>query len=435
METLDLDLALIATIVFAFGVVSALAVRSWISGAMAFVAVGMLIGPEALDLIGLELDQAVLEVLAEITLAVVLFTDATRIDLGVVRTDGKIPGRMLAIGMPLTIGAGALVGALLLTDLTFVEAALLAAILAPTDAALGQAVVSDHAIPQRVRQAINIESGLNDGIAAPVVTVLLALAAAEIASGGASDWVRFAAEQIGFGVAIGVATGVIGSALLLASTRRGWITGAFRQLTTLALALAAFGFSGAAGGNGFIAAFTAGVAFGALTRDECPEVEDFAEDEGELLALLTFLFFGATLVGPALGDITWRIVLYAVLSLTVVRAVPVAISLVGARLRAETVGLLAWFGPRGLASIAFVLMVLGEADLPGGETIRLTVTCTVLMSVVAHGLSARPWARAYGRRMAAAAERDHDMAEHEPGPELRPRRTHRFLTPRHHRSS
>ncbi len=161
-----------------------------------------------------------------------------------------------------------------------------------------------------------------------------------------------------------------------------------------------------------------------MARGLTDEVEDFAEDEGQLLTLLTFLFFGASLAGPALGDISWRIVAYSVLSLTLVRAVPVALSQLGSGLRRETTALLAWFGPRGLASIAFVLMTLGEADLTGAETIRLTVTCTVLLSVVAHGVTARPWARAYGRRMAAASETDDDMPEHQPSPDL-PTRTAR----------
>ena len=301
----------------------------------------------------------------------------------------------------------------------------MAAILAPTDAALGQAVVSDRSIPVRIRQALNVESGLNDGIAAPLVTLCLALAAVEIDSGDPGTWLRFAGEQIGYGLLVGVATGIAGGWLMRTCTARGWVTGTFRQLSTLAIALVAYGLAGAVGGNGFIAAFTAGVAFGFVARAECPQIEDFAEEEGQLLALLTFLFFGAALAGPALGDLSWQIVAYSVLSLTLVRGVPVALSLLGAGLRTETTALLAWFGPRGLASIAFVLTVLEEADLPGADTIRLTVTCTVLLSVFAHGISARPWARAYGRRMAAAAESDGSMPEHEPGIDLPPRVTHR----------
>lgn len=421
MEGLDFDLGLIALFVAAFGLVSALAARSLITGAMAFVAFGILIGPEGVDLLGLEVDAAILEVLAEVTLAIVLFTDATRIEPRVARRDGQIPGRLIGIGMPLTVAAGLGVGLVLLSDLRLWEAALVAAILAPTDAALGQAVVVDESIPVRIRQALNIESGLNDGIAAPLVTVFLALAAVEINTGSTGTWLRFGVEQIGYGLAVGAVTGAVGGRLIDACSRRDWITGTFRQLGTLALALVAFGLAGAVGGNGFIAAFTAGVAFGIVARDQCPQIEEFAEDEGELLALLTFLFFGATLAGPALGDITWRIALYAVLSLTLVRAVPVALSLLGGGLRVSTTALLAWFGPRGLASIAFVLMVLEEAELPGSETIRLTVTATVLLSVFAHGITAGPGARAYGRHISQEAKHDDDMPEHEASPEFRPR--------------
>ncbi len=419
------DLGLIALFVVAFGLVSGLAARSLISGAMAFVAFGMLIGPAGLDILGLELDNAILEVLAEVTLAVVLFTDATRIDLRVARTGAQLPGRLLGIGMPLTVLAGIGAGMVLLTDLSMWEMALLAALLAPTDAALGQAVVTDESIPVRIRQALNVESGLNDGIAAPLVTVFLAVAAVEIDSGDTGTWVQFAGQQIGYGLLIGVASGLAGGWLMRTRTELGWVTGTFRQLATLAVALTAFGLAGAAGGNGFVAAFTAGVAFGLVAREECPHIEDFTEDEGQLLALLTFLFFGATLAGPALGDITWEILAYSVLSLTLLRALPVALSLLGSGLRVETIGFLAWFGPRGLASIAFLVMVLEEAALPGGDTIRLTVTCTVVLSVFAHGISARPWARSYGRRMSAAAEHHDDMPETQPVPDIRPRLTHR----------
>jgi len=329
--------------------------------------------------------------------------------------------------MPLTVAAGLGAGVALLPGLSVAEAALLAAILAPTDATLGQAVVSDPAVPVRVRQTLNVESGLNDGIASPLVTVFLAVAAAEIETGDPGTWTSFALEQIGYGLLIGAAAGLVGGRLIDYCASRNWMTGTFRQLSTLALALAAFGFAVAAGGNGFVAAFTAGVAFGVVAREHCPHIEDLSEDEGQLLALLTFLFFGLVVAGPLLDDIGWRVLAYAVLSLTLVRAVPVAVSLAGAKLRPATIALIGWFGPRGLASIAFALMVLEEADLAGGDTILLAVTCTVLLSVFAHGATALPATRAYARRFAAvSARREEPMPEEMPATEFPLRVTHRL---------
>lgn len=420
------DVGLIAAFVVVFGLVSRLAVGRSISGPMAFVGFGMLIGPAGLDLVDLDIDAAILEVLAEVALTVVLFTDATRIDVRELRRSADIPARLLAFGMPLTVVVGLAAGLVLLGDLAFWEAALLAAILAPTDAALGQAVVSDEAIPVRVRQALNVESGLNDGIAAPLVTIFLALAAFEIETGSAGMWARFALQQIGYGLLIGAATGAIGGWLIDYCSTRNWMTDTFRQLSTLALALAAFGFAVWVGGNGFVAAFIAGLAFGVVARDQCPNIENLSEDEGQLLALLTFLFFGVAVAGPLLDEIGWQVLLYAVLSLTLVRGLPVAVSLAGTKLRPETRGLIGWFGPRGLASIAFVLMILEEADLPGSRTILLTVTCTVLLSVLAHGVTAVPAARAYGRRMATmSAASEEAMPEEMPTVEHPLRVTHR----------
>ncbi|MCP4246908.1 MAG: sodium:proton exchanger, partial [bacterium] len=217
--------------------------------------------------------------------------------------------------------AGAAVALLVFPDLGVWEAALLAAILSPTDAALGQAVVSNPVVPIRIRQALNVESGLNDGIMLPVITLLLAVAAAGVDLETTGYWTEFAAKQIGYGVLAGAAGGYAGGRLIREFAGRNWMDGAFRQLATLAVGVGSFALAEALGGNGFVAAFVAGLAFGAAARDYCAGVYDFAEDQGQLLALLTFLFFGVALAGPVLDDLTWRIALYAVLSLTVVRMI------------------------------------------------------------------------------------------------------------------
>ncbi len=381
------DVAALAGLVLAFALVSRRIETTVVTGPMLFVGVGILLGPSGADLFEVGMDQGTVRVLAEATLVLLLFTDAIRIDLRRLRDQIDLPARLLGIGLPLTVVAGALLAVVILPGMGIWEAALVAAILSPTDAALGQAVVSNKKVPARIRQALNVESGLNDGIMLPVITLLLAAAAVDVDLETPRFWAEFAASQIGFGVLVGVAVGYGGGWLIDRFSTRGWIDGAFRQLATLAVGVGAFAAAESVGGNGFVAAFVAGLAFGAAAREHCDGVYDFAEDEGQLLALLTFLFFGAALAGPALDQLTWRIALYALASLTIVRMVPVALSLVRSGLHPVTVAYVGWFGPRGLASIVFGLFILEEAELPMGDDLFLVVTWTVLASVFLHGLT------------------------------------------------
>ncbi|MEX2550514.1 MAG: cation:proton antiporter, partial [Nitriliruptoraceae bacterium] len=266
-----------------------------------------------------------------------------------------------------------------------------------TDAALGEAVVTDGRVPRRIRQTLSTESGLNDGTVLPLVMLFLALAASAQGLESAAYWIRFILEQIGLGVLLGALGGAAGGTLIDRAVRAGWMTPLFRQLGTLALAVTAFASAEWVGGNGFVAAFSAGLAFGQVARDQCPHVADFAEDEGHLLELVTFLLFGAILAGPAITEATVATVGYAILSLTVVRMVPVALSLMGSGLPFRQVAFVSWFGPRGLASILFALVVLEEAALSRTPQILTVVTWTVLLSILAHGLSAAPWAAALQR--------------------------------------
>lgn len=408
------ELLIIAVTVFGYSMVSERLGRSPITAPMAFTAVGLAVGSGGAGWFDLTLDGEATSILVEATLVLVLFTDAIRIDLRVLRRQAALPGRMLAIGMPLTIVAGTVGALAVIPGLGVVEAALLAAVLAPTDAALGQAVVSDRRLPVRVRQTLNVESGLNDGIAVPVVTVLIAAVTAAEA-GGASDWVGLAARQVGFGVLAGVAAGVAGGWLLDRRARAGGIEGVYRQLATIGIAVAAFALAGVLDGNGFIAAFVAGVSFGRVARDQCTDVQDFTEDEGQLLSAVTFLLFGAVLVGPVLDELTWQVALYVVLSLTVVRMVPVVLSLTASGTFVETRLFFGWFGPRGLASILFALLVVEELDSEVGDTIFTVAAWTVLVSVFAHGLTSSVWAGRLARRLAAETD---PMPETEPMTEL-----------------
>ena len=415
------DLLVVAVFVVAYGLVSGRLEGTPVTPPMLFVGFGLLAGPPALGLVELDLDNEAVRVLAEATLVLVLFTDAARIDLRVLRREYHLPARLLGIGLPLTVLAGTLAAVVLFDGLELWEAAVLAAVLAPTDAALGQVVVTSPEVPLRVRQGLNVESGLNDGIALPAVTVLVAAAASAEDLGGPGSWGVFAAEQVGYGVLVGVLVGTAGGRLIDAAARRGWMSEAFRQVATLAVAAAAYALSETVGGNGFIAAFTAGLAFGTVARGICQGVYDFTEEEGQLLTLLTFLVFGAAVVGPRLDELTWQVAAYAVLSLTVVRMLPVALSLLGSRLRADTVLFLGWFGPRGLASILFGLLVVEESGVAGADTIFLVMGWTVLLSVLAHGVTAAPLARRYARRIAAHRVSRPAMPEVGPATHIRTR--------------
>lgn len=389
------DLAIVAG---AIAVVSLIRTRisSWpVTTAMLFVAIGILLGQDVTGALDVELGDETIVLLVELTLALLLFSDATRIELGRGASFG-IPVRLLAIGLPLTIGLGAATTALLLTDLSWAEAALVAAILAPTDAALGEAVVTNAAVPVRVRQALNIESGLNDGLVVPVVAVFAALAAGE----DLDDPGRLAGEAVGeiaIGVAVGVVVAVLLNAVVRLATQRRWTDAEGLRLVALGSALVAFGATAAFDGSGFVAAFVCGLFARWLTgADLCDRVE-LAEDLGQLGASATFLIFGALMVWPAFEALTPLVAVCAVGTLTLARMLPAAIALIGSGLRWPTVAFLGWFGPRGLASIVFGLLVVVEHDIDRSDDLFAVIVFVVVMSVVLHGATAAPLARRYGR--------------------------------------
>ncbi len=404
--------ALVAAFLLAFGLISGRLAKTVITPPMVFVTFGLLVGPVFLGVIHLDIGGPVVHALAEATLVLVLFTDASRIDLNVLRKHYHLPLRLLAIGMPLTIVLGALAAGVLFGVLRFWEAAAVGAILAPTDAALGQAVVASKQVPVRIRQALNVESGLNDGIALPVVMVLASLASATGPSESLTFWVRYAAMQVILGPLAGIAIGYWGGKLVVRCSRSGWMDHTFQQLSALALSFLAFAGAELLGGNGFIAAFTAGLTLGNCARQICGCLFEFAEAEGQFLTLLAFLAFGAADTWPALPDIDGTLILYAVLSLTVVRMLPVALSLFGSGLHAPSYLFLGWFGPRGLASILFVFVVLERARMEAAERIFQIVVVTVLLSVFAHGLTAVPGAARYARYIKGRKTHEPERPEH-----------------------
>ena len=387
--------AVVALALLAFATISGRIEGTPITAAMIFTAVGLLVGSEALGLIEVPPAGETVKLLAEATLALVLFADASRIDVRALRGELSIPLRLLGIGLPLTLLAGFLVALFVFPQLSWSEALLLAVILAPTDAALGQAVVTLTRLPGRVRQGLNVESGLNDGICVPLFWIVLAIAQAESGAIGDGAAVRLVLEQIGYGILAGVVAGIAAGCVVVVVGKRGKVGGSWLQVVPVAGAGLAFGIADPIGGSGFIAAFVGGFVFGAVRRRNGGEVGHLIEELGEVLNAVTFIVFGAVLLGPVLGDVTWSIALYAVLSLTVVRMVSVAISLIGTGARRPTLAFLGWFGPRGLASIVFAILVLEEGGLPHDGLILTTTYVTIGLSVLAHGLTAAPLANRY----------------------------------------
>ncbi len=402
-----MDLVSIAVITAGFLIYSLISGRlqgTVITAPLVFIIFGYAVGTGGFGIANVEFDHSAIHFIAEFTLVLVLFTDAARIDLSRVRRDHNLPLRMLIVGLPLAMLSGALLASWIFPEFSVWEAALLAALLAPTDAALGQSVVSAKVVPVRIRQAINVESGLNDGIALPVVLLLAALASSQHGGTEAGEWLRFGLLQVTLGPLVGIVVGFGGARLLDTAINRGWVGESFQGIGILALALFTFAAAELIGGNGFIAAFIGGMVFGNSIRNSCTFLFEFMETEGQLLMLLTFMVFGAVLLPNGIAHITPAIFLYAVLSLTVIRIIPIAISLLGAGLRLPTKLFLGWFGPRGLASILFVLLILEESEMLHREELLSITVITVALSALLHGLSAAPLANLYGRMTAAMGE-------------------------------
>lgn len=411
-----IDLAVIAAILALVAAARHRITALPMTAPMLFVAAGVLLGPDVAGLLKIELESESVALLAEFTLALLLFSDAARIDVRRLRAAVGIPIRLLGIGLPLTIALGTVLSAWLLTDLTWVEAALVAAVLAPTDAALGEAVVTNLAVPVRIRQALNVESGLNDGLVVPAVVILLSLAAGrELESPG-----RLAVDalaEIGLGLAIGVTVSFLMARLVGWAMDHSWSDAEGYRLVALAAAVGAFAGATAAGGNGFIAAFVCGLLVRSFLGDHVREHTELTEDVAQIGAAATFVVFGALLVWPAFGDVTIPIALCAVGTLTVGRMLPVWIALFGSGLKAPTVAFIGWFGPRGLASMVFGLLVIQEEQLVGRGDLFSIIVIVIVVSVVLHGITAAPWAARYAdwfRRHGVADMEESVMVEAAP---------------------
>lgn len=394
-------LAVIAAFAFSYSLIASRLERTPINGALVYLSCGLLLGPSVLGLVNVQVDGEVLKLLAELTLAVLLFSDSANANLDVLRRVERLPLRLLLIGLPLTIGLGFGVGYLLFGDLSLFAIALLATMLAPTDAALGKAVVTNEAVPDSVREGLNVESGLNDGICVPVLLIFLTLATESVGNREAvSMMVSYPLKAIGVGVLVGLPLACVGAYALTVSHRLGWLQGTWRQVPVIALSLCCFGLSQLLGGSGFIASFVGGLLFGALCRKDKEDYLAASEGTGDTLSLITWFLFGAVFIVPQFEHTTWQVILYALLSLTVVRMLPVFLCVMGMRQHLDTKLFIGWFGPRGLASIVFVVMVVAE-NLPGQETLNATVVWTIVLSILLHGLTANPLAKLYGARVKA----------------------------------
>lgn len=392
-----LDLALIAGAILAFSSIAGLVEKSWVSGPIVFVLFGFLIGPRVLDLLSLQMQRETLKTLVDLTLALVLFNDAAGADLKILRREAGIPIRMLGIGLPLTLLLGFGAGLLLLSELSVIEVAILATILAPTDAALGQAVLKEQAIPANLRQGLNFESGLNDGLCVPILLVLLTLAIEKAShASGYQLALSYLVTELGIGLLVGVILAAFGVYLLRFTREQGWLSTNWLQLTVFALAITTFATAQSLGGSGFIATFCGGLLFGHLLKGQSADLLRSGEGIGDAFELITWVLFGAAVAGKALPNFTWPILGYAVLSLTLLRMLPIFISLSGSGLSTEGKLFLGWFGPRGLATIVFAIMVI-NINLPHGDTIITTASFTVMLSIILHGISAKPWVNRWVR--------------------------------------
>ena len=408
----------------AFACVSGRLRGSAFTPAILFAGVGFLLGNEVLDVIAADIDVGDIRLLAEVTLALVLFSDASSLDARRLSHEVGFPARLLGIGLPLTIILGAGVALWFFPDLLFFEAIVLAVLLAPTDAALGQTVVSDTRLPSRVRQGLNVESGLNDGVCVPLLFAAVAFAELEEAPTFEGEIIIDLVKEVGIAVAAGIAVALLVGFLVTESKRRGWLDEAWAQVVPLAAAAIAYTATDELGGSGFIAAFVAGLLYGRRIGPRAAHASSrLMEEIGGVLSAVTFFVFGAILIGNGVTDLDLSTIIYAVLSLTAVRMVPVALSLIGSGADRPTMAFTGWFGPRGLATIVFMLTIIEESNLAGTDRIVQVATITVLLSIVAHGASA-PWlTERYVRRMPSSGASSESDSQDGHAPVTRQRRS------------
>lgn len=388
------EFAILAAFIFSYSLISGRVDRSIITGPIIFVVAGLMLGPIGLGFFDGDVSRTTLRVLADLTLATILFIDAANADYRILRKDYRIPARMLLLGLPGTIFLGTVAAIFLFDGLSIAEAAILGTMLAATDAALGKAVVTNPSVPARLREGLNIESGLNDGLCVPFLLFFIAIAAGSVehGAGGAGMALQLVAEELGIGLAIGIVVSLLGAILIRWSLSKGWIAAVWMQVTPVAMALTCFAIAQSVHGSGYIAAFSGGLTFGLMAKSKTHELVHAAEGVGETLALVTWMLFGAIVVGYAYEHFTFSMFIYVGFSLTLVRMIPIYLSFAGSEEKAPARLFLGWFGPRGLASVVFAIIVI-NSDVPNDGLLAMVVVLAVLCSLVLHGMSASPLAQ------------------------------------------
>lgn len=391
-----IEIAILALFTFIYSILSARIEKLPTSGPIIFVFIGVILGPLGLHWLKADLGQFEFRVLVDLTLALILFIDAANANTSVLKKFLKIPARMLLIGLPGAMLLGA-IAAVFLFDLTVYEAAIIGIALAATDAALGKGVVTNKKVPERLREGLNFESGLNDGLCVPFLLVFIALAKGSEGGGESVSALALVAQEIGIGALVGIALAGGGAWILRFMWNKGWISKVWIQLSVPALAVACFAVAQSSHGSGYIAAFVGGLLFGKLAKESTHKLVMPGEGIGEAMAMLTWMIFGVSVIGQVAGFFTWEIIIYAILSLTIIRMLPIFLSLTGTGESSASKLFLGWFGPRGLASIVFAIIVM-NANLPGSKFIAIVVVCTVGLSLVLHGITANPLAKWIGKK-------------------------------------
>ena len=393
---MKLAILIVLLCTIAWAMVAQRASRTVITAPMVFLAIGFALAN--LNVIHAEHSEHMLHLIAEVSLIILLFVDAAKIDLGKLRGEYLWPMRMLLIGLPLAVAIGVLVGIPLFPDWPIAVIALIAAILAPTDAALGQAVVTNESIPEKERQSLTVESGLNDGLALPVILFFSCVVAA-MSDAGTEDvnWLLFGSMQIVFGPLVGIMLGWMGGRLFLYVEERGLTAPTYEGIAVLALAGSAYLLASLIGGNGFIAAFVAGIAFGSFVKGHCRFIYEFTESEGQMLIWASFLFIGLGLLPGAIDQLNLSVVLYILISLFLVRPLAIFISLWGTGTKPVTRLFFGWFGPRGLATALFALLVTKEISHDYAHAVMVVAINAVWISALLHGITAVPGANWYAR--------------------------------------
>lgn len=393
---MTLNLFLIFGVVFfAFALVSKRIQGSVLTPPILFTLFGLVLSTTLMETAGLAYDEGSIHLLAELTLILVLAADASQISLKELRQMKTIPVRLLLIALPFIIVAGTVAAKFVFPDISWYEAALLAAILAPTDAALGASVLANKTVPLKIRQGLNVESGLNDGIALPAV-LFFACFLNMTHQNGEENWLVFLSLQLSLGPLMGIGVGWVGGHLIAKAANKDWMTSEFQGVAAIALAVIAFAMAEMVHGNGFIAAFVAGLVYGNLKVDYSKFLKEFTETESQFLAYLTFFLFGALILPEAIPHMTLQMFAFAALSLTVVRIIPVAIAMLGTGYKLPEISFIGWFGPRGLASLLFALLILEDLNVMQAEFIQTAVATTVLASIFLHGITAAPFSRRFG---------------------------------------